>query len=328
MKNFKSLFRLRLFLLFLVGTLSASFYISPEADAKKQASKKYQSEFMETTVHRSDDLKWTGNVKLCDAGSIAPEIYQKILQRVNYFRGLAGVHTQIALDSSHAAAQAAALLMLANNTLTHNPTSDMHCYSKLAESGAGANLSFGTSIFNEFVVDQIADDGGGNSSVGHRRWILNADARILRFGATPTTYALDVFSNYSWNAAPLTIPETYSYPGKGYIPYQLIFKRWSFSISGEGNFEDATIDVSRNGKKIPITSKTWDNAYGDCSIVWKMEELFEESDYDSQGASKKEIFSKLGWLNAPITVTISNVELDGQKKNFTYNLIPFDPDEK
>ncbi len=328
MKNKKSIRRPTALLLFFLSTLLlVSFYPSPEIDAKKQAAKNYQTEFLGTTIHTVEELKWTGDVQSCKAGTLAPDVYQKIVRRANYFRELAGVHNQLQLDSNHATAQAAALLMFANNTLTHDPSPDMICFSKLAELGAGSNLSFGTVIFKEFVVDQIADEGGSNQSVGHRRWILNADARFLRFGATPNTYALDVFSNYSWNAPVLTIPETYSYPGKGYIPYQLIFKRWSFSISGEGSFSDATITVKKNGQTISVSNETWDNAYGDCSIIWEMNDLFDEDEYDVAEANKRAVFSKLGWLNTPITITIANVEIGDVKKNFTYNIIPFDPDE-
>ncbi|MGL4598979.1 MAG: hypothetical protein ACRCYO_15785 [Bacteroidia bacterium] len=320
--------QIAVFLFFLATMMLVSFYPSPEADAKKQAAKNYQSEFVATTVHSSDELKWTGDVESCKAGTLAPEIYQKIMRRVNYFRALAGVHNQIQLDSNHAPAQAAALLMYANNTLTHDPTPDMRCFSKLAEFGAGSNLSYGSSVYETFVVGQVADEGRSNEAVGHRRWILNADARLLRFGATPTTYALDVFSNYSWNAVPVVIPETYGYPGKGYIPYQLVFKRWSFSISGEGNFEDAVITVTKNGQPITVANQTWDNAYGDCSLIWEMDDLFDEYVYGVDGSKKRDVFSKLGWLNTPITVTITNVEVGEQKKTYTYNVIPFDPSEK
>ncbi len=334
-------FRSISFLFLCVAFFLISGKRSPVDDAKKKAIADYQTNYVETTLNKPEDLGWTGLGKRCKAGTLAPATYEKLLKRINYFRRLAGVPDQVVLDSGwNKLAQAAALIMHANQQLDHSPSAAMKCYSKEGYEGAStSNLSLVTAhSFPRLLADQMEDHGGSNKACGHRRWILRAASTRMGIGVCSEAYALRVFTSYEdkdYDASVSTknLPEYYAYPFKGYVPFQLVYRRWTFSIpkqeGKEIDFKAARVAVKSDNNPIGCIIESRDDNMGDPSIVWAINGLKEDFDYAyNDMPTKKAAFAKKGLMDKTITVTISNVKVDGEVKEYTYYFILFDPNEK
>lgn len=242
---------------------------------------------------------------------------------------MAGVYDSIGLDEGYnKIAQAAALIMYSNNRLTHQPSKDLRCYSDDGYDGASSsNLSLLIkNDFSRLITDEIEDDGSGNEDCGHRSWILFAKRKRMGFGATKGSYALQVI-NPTKNNQP--IPEYYSYPSKGYFPFQIIYKKWSFFITNENvDFSKAKIEMEANGKEIKCSSITRGVGYGDNCIIWSVKGLQDDVSYSYYSMeAKKKIFQKLNFLDSKIEVKISNVKVNNEIKDFEYEVQIFDPME-
>src|SRR5262249_52804834 len=149
-------------------------------------------------------------------------------------RAMAGVPGNTTLDTTkNANEQAAALIMTANNTLTHSPTAGMLCYSAAGATGAGSsNIALGATDSLPLYMD---DFGTGNEPAGHRRWILHSAKNSFGMGedtdGTPGS-ALYTFQVGSAVSVPNGIP----WPPRGYVPLPLFpdvyttTQRWSFGL--------------------------------------------------------------------------------------------------
>ena len=80
--------------------------------------------------------------------------------------------------------QAAALMMHAEEHLSHQPGSNFQCFSKEGQQAAGmSNLSLGYGGIPA-LLGQVYDSGSSNGSVGHRRWVLTPYRRLYGMGST------------------------------------------------------------------------------------------------------------------------------------------------
>lgn len=96
---------------------------------------------------------------------------------------MAGVPAAVSLDAALSRkAQEAALLMMANEQLSHYPPADWKCYSSGGAEAAGrSNLSLGNKGAAA-VASQMRDAGKGNGGAGHRRWLLYPHTRTMGAG--------------------------------------------------------------------------------------------------------------------------------------------------
>lgn len=319
--------------------------IQEDTAAKKKAADDYRQGIVATEISAPEQLGWTGKEKLCKPGKLSRETYVKMLTRINYYRRLAGVNDNMVLDSSwNKYAQAAALIMFANNALNHNPTAAMKCFSQDGKLGAGtSNLSIftGASI-KAMISDEIEDGGESNKDCGHRRWLLHSKAYKFGFGATDGSYAVRSFKTpeeKDTSSFHGKVPEYFGYPFKGYVPFQVIYPKWSFAVTGTADFTAATVEVKAGDKPVACTiiSRGKMN-FGDPTLVWSVKGMKEDFYYQSLDASgafynyydmteKKKVFTSLGLLNKKITVKVSNVKVAGVMKSYSYSFTIFDPDE-
>jgi len=220
----KSFFLLAFPVLFFTGAADE------DAIAKKKAADDYRTNIVATEISSPDQLGWTGKEKLCKPGKVSHETYVKMLARINYFRRLAGVNDQVVLDSAwNKYAQAAALIMFANQRLNHNPDASMKCFSSDGKIGAStSNLSlFQGKAIQAMICDEVEDGGQSNKDCGHRRWILNSKACKFGFGATPESYAVrDFATNEEKDTSSFhgKVPEYFGYPFKGFVPFQVVYR--------------------------------------------------------------------------------------------------------
>jgi hypothetical protein len=221
---------------------------------------------------------FTGSTAGCNPGAISLAFQEWTVTRINFLRAMAGVPGNTTLDTSlNAQEQAAALIMAANSTLTHDPDPGMLCYSAQGDTGAGSsNLAYGTGLTDALPL-YMSDPGTGNEAAGHRRWILHS--RKARFGlgnANGSPYnanALYTFDFGGSSSGTSGIP----WPPRGYVPTALFpspfpgeGQRWSFGLPN-ANFGAANVTMTVNGVALPVTviSRTA-NGYGDNTIVWSL----------------------------------------------------------
>ena len=144
-----------------------------------------------TSAVSTADLGWTGSVATCTPGTTSALSKTNTINRINYFRKLAGLSNTVILDQNahEANCQAAALIMDANDNLSHSPPNNWSCWTQAGSNGAGSsNLALGAHASGAISLYMI-DPGSGNEPAGHRRWILNSRATKFGTGSTSSTAA-------------------------------------------------------------------------------------------------------------------------------------------
>lgn len=202
---------------------------------------------------------WNGNVPAGVAGTTQQSFREAIALRVNWFRAMAGVPSDVSFKPEYdQKAQKAALIMAANGTLSHYPEKSWKHYSDEGAEGAkSSNLGLsdrGPDAINSYILDP----GGGNAAVGHRRWILYPHTRFMGTG--------DIDKRPDHTAAnALWVVDGIS---SGYVPYHVVFARWSFSHP-EGDFTRASVLMTRDGTPLPTKIDFNANSgAGERTLVW------------------------------------------------------------
>ena len=202
-----------------------------------------------------DELNWTGNTGDCDPGTISQLAQTKTLQRLNFFRRMAGLPDKCIFDTTkNRYCQAAALCMFAQGYLDHHPNASWKCFSEDALKGAShSNLGLGSAT--SYSVDQQIEDGGDNNKeVGHRTWLLTTEKKCYAYGASQNTVAfwtLGCGESYSDTIINSYNTEFVAWPPPGPVPNNLVFDRWSFtSYNNNFSFENPKIKLTLNGKPI------------------------------------------------------------------------------
>ena len=269
----------------------------------------YKNNYQDLSAYFEAEVK-DFDAYLCKEGYVTDADQQKFIRVLDLVRRFAGVIDSCELDpEKNKECQKAALIMDANSTLTHHPSSTSKCYTKEGYEGASSsNLSLGHNGINA-LFGQLEDWGANNRSVGHRRWILNPHNNCFGHGSTERSMALGVMGTHcsrsDKNTATVFTDSTdfVAWPTKDYFPEQWLPFRWSFGFSG-ALFDSTKISVYQNGIKIPISINKLVYGYAINTIVW-------EIDSDDLKAG------------SPIYVKINNVEVRGKKRDFYYQITLF-----
>lgn len=261
-------------------------------------------------------MDWTGSVVTGDEGTTSQAYKDAVAVVINWYRGMAGVPTAVALDPVYSAKdQKAALMFAANNALSHNPPTTWKWYSAEGDEAAGkSNICMWSSGMPTGCIDAyMRDDGSNNTAVGHRRWILYPQTRTMGTGdvsstpSNPSSNALWVLDGNYGTTRPATRESFVAWPSPGYFPYDRVPARWSFSYAG-ASFSAATVSVRRDGLNLPVSLLPVANGYGENTLVWTL------SGWDSSRPP----------ADSTAVVTVSNVVVNGVPQNFTYQVIVFD----
>ena len=260
-------------------------------------------------------IGWTGDHATCDAGQTAQAFRDDVELRINYFRAMAGVPATLQLrDEYNGKAQQAALMMSVNSQLSHSPEVSWRCYTEAgAEAAGSSNLYLGV-YGPAAITGYIYDPGTSNYPVGHRRWILYPQTEWMGTGDIPPTAsywssnALWVFDENIWQPRPETRDPYVAWPPPGYVPYQVVFPRWSFAYAG-ADFDEATVQMSSGGHSISVSVQPVVYGYGENTLVWEPDLSF--------GAPPAG--------DTAYTVTVQGVRIGGLPRNFAYQVILFDP---
>jgi uncharacterized protein YkwD len=270
---------------------------------------------------------WTGNVDSNIPGTTTQTFQDAVAARINWFRAMAGVPPQITISPVYSAKdQQAALMFSANRQISHSPPSNWVDYSaEGAEAAANSNICYGYSNDPGCVTAYISDWGSNNAVVGHRRWILYPQTLTMGTGDVPQNgpaanpyppaNALWVFDGLYGTARPATRAEYVAWPPPGFVPYQVVAPRWSFSYPG-ADFTNASVSMQRNGAAVPVRLEQVVTGYGENTIVWVPDNL-DASAYLQPTAPAVDTTS---------TVTLTNVLVGGAPRTFSYSVTVFDPD--
>jgi uncharacterized protein YkwD len=264
-------------------------------------------------------IGWTGDHASCNPGSTSLDFRTAVLHRINYFRAMAGLPATVTLrDDYNAKAQAAALMMSVNNQLSHNPPTTWQCYSDAGHQGASnSNLYLGVYGWNA-ISGYMRDPGSGNYFVGHRRWVLYPQTQEMGTGDIPPAgghspaNALWVFDSHLWESRPATRDEFVAWPPRGYVPYQVVFARWSFAYPS-ADFSNAIVTMTSGGSNVSLTQSPVVNGYGENTLVWIPLGLSDSASWPKPAS------------DITYTVSVQNVKIGGQSRTFSYDVIVFDP---
>jgi hypothetical protein len=321
-------FLISLVLIFLTGNLcaqqllSAPYQCSPEQEiglndlpgltlqkpvlCNRQAIiDDYKNIYLTSEVSTAD-LGWTGSVATCTPGATSALSKTNTINRINYFRKLVGVPSNMVLDQNayEPNCQAAALIMDANDNLSHGPPNNWTCWTQAGSNGAGSsNLALGAHAATAISLYMI-DPGNGNEPAGHRRWILNSRASKFGTGSTSST-AANALHVFGPSVTPTSLPAFIAYPCEGFFPRALMLTRWSFGIPG-GNFSNATVVVKDEaGATVGITQHPYQVGYGDNTLTWEM------PGSAASFANKEDVI---------YTVTVSGIG-NAPATSYTYNVV-------
>ena len=107
---------------------------------------------------------------------------------------------------------------------------------------------------------------------------------------------------------PQDTPEFIAWPPEGFIPNQVVYPRWSFSIAS-ADFNNTEISMRyKNGESISVQQEELDSNYGDATIVWV-----------------PNINTNTLVEDTVIEVTVRSVGINGVNQDFDYEVILFDP---
>lgn len=274
------------------------------------------------TANLSVPIGWTGNVASCDAGATSQAYLDATIDMVNYYRAMVGLPTVTNQIADNVGAQEAALMMSAAGTLTHSPGPTWPCHSDAGADGASSsNLAIGTSG-PPAIVAYINDLGSSNYYVGHRRWILFPPRSAMGTGSVPSgpghsaTNALDVFGPTT--ARPAT-PVAVTWPPEGFVPYQVVYGRWSFALNTAHqsvDYDIASVTMTHGGSPVSLSVLALFPApgspsyRGDDTIVW-------QPNLGGLGLGP-------GMTDTTVTVTVSGISHD-TTTSMTYDVTIFDP---
>ena len=220
---------------------------------------------------------WDGDLSECRAGNPSTESQQAVLSAVNYMRAMADLKPVSLNDALSKRSQQAALIMAANDIITHDPPKSARCWTEDGYLGAkNGNLALGYGYGPDelanvtgarAVVSYMIDPGPGNGPVGHRRWLLFQKLAEIGNGDTNNANSLYVIGTDQRTRSPKWV----AWPTAGYFPRELEPDgRWSLTYP-KADFRKAKVTVRTPQGEIPVEKYRVRNGYADNSVSWEMQ---------------------------------------------------------
>ncbi len=195
----------------------------------------------------------TDDITALVPGSLQEGFLQDGLNAINYARILAGLPGDVVLDADKNAEAQKGALLLAVSTFDHYPPQpagmDDALYSAGRSATSHSNIGWGRKslfAFNQGCMDD--SDSNNISRVGHRRWLLDPDLKVVGMGCVNTSTTTMVMDR---SRTPSLTPERVCWPGEGLFPLELMNARLAWSCTPdpekyvlEGS-TDLTVTVTR-----------------------------------------------------------------------------------
>jgi hypothetical protein len=237
-------------------------------DLRKQwYLEEYKSGFARTDVS-TDELKWSGSFISCSPGTVSETANEKVLARVNFFRAVGWLRDSIVLDEGlNAKSMAAALMLGANGVYDYDPFQKYKCYSKDGYDGTRYSC-LGLVEHSSLGVLNIMRDN--SSSAGNRINLLAPQMKKIGHGSTDRSFVLYVLDGDYYPRK--TEESFYAWPPPGVISMDLLFSQWSLLIDRPVSYEHANINVTVEGKDMPVEIVSLNNGFN--SLVWRLPYFF------------------------------------------------------
>ncbi len=215
---------------------------------------------------------YTGSDSECRPGTSSASSRAATLRAVNFVRSMSGLAPVRFSTVLNGRSQRTALMMSANQALSHTPPRGWRCYTRIGAANAARSnlvLSYPSITSAGLVGLYMGEPGSGNAAVAHRRWLLNPFATTMGTGSTDAANAMTVVGP---TAANRPNPAWVSWPTAGYFPRPLEPSgRWSLSAgSRQADFRRATVRVYRNGKAIRAVKLRVHSGYAMPTLVWQI----------------------------------------------------------
>ena len=197
-------------------------------------------------------------------GQVSAEHIQKALESVNLMRMIAGLPDVYLYNGYSQMAQHGAVVLAANDTLTHTPSQpagmDGDFYQNGYTAASRSNIAYGWMSSGSydmpmFTLGYMEDSGTGNvSTVGHRRWILNPNMKYTGFGFAINERNAAYSAMYAFDKSTAAPDYDFiSWPSSGNFPTELASTQMPWHVT----LNPSKFDVSKmntDSVKITITA--------------------------------------------------------------------------
>jgi uncharacterized protein YkwD len=206
---------------------------------------------------------WSGAVASCTAGDLSADARANSLRIVNLYRFLAALPPVTTDPTFDASDQACALMMLANNALSHTPPQTWTCWTQQGSDAAGSsNIDSGPAVG---AVDAYMIDTGNETTLGHRRWILSNSLGPIGIGGTNKSSCMHTLDGKGKAGKPWM-----AWPSAGTIPLQALVQMRGESVDKTGwsiqsdniDLRNAMVTVTVDGASQPVTVTQLEPDYG------------------------------------------------------------------
>jgi hypothetical protein len=188
----------------------------------------------------------------------------------NLVRWLADLPAVTTEESRNQQAQACALMMTANDQLSHEPPVNWKCYSEVGAQGARtSNISSGPGVAS--VLSYMVDDGN-LTTFGHRRIILGNELGPIGLGSAGPNGSSCMqniggkgTAKKAWTAWPPPGP----FPVQAYVdPYDRSLDTTGWSIQSKNiDLTRAQVSVSSGGQNKPVKVEQLTGDYGNAKAI-------------------------------------------------------------
>lgn len=288
-----------------VGANNSSYVPPIDTSNRAQVASTYRSAVAANLTLNSG---WNGSTSDCRAGSASDSYDTATIESINWFRRMSGLAVVTEDSNASSKAQQTALMMHAQNNLSHYPTPSWRCHTKVGASlAAESNLTLGV-VGPRGVMGQIEDPGAGNEALGHRRWLLYPELESVGVANTSRASVVRVLGEFGDRKS---ASNWVSWPPPGFVPDETVFDRWSISFAGNQavNFSSAKVRVKENGRSVSVRLLPVRNGFGDPTLGWEVSGIRPKA----QGDVK-------------YTVDVTNVIVGGRSVNRSYSFTSFDVD--
>lgn len=262
---------------------------------------------------RSVPVGWTGDAAHCLPGTVRDDFRRAMLTQMNFYRALAGLPGNVSYRTDFGdKAQAAVLIMKANDALSHEPPPTWRCWTPEGDDGAGnSNLgNLGVGFDWSHMEQWMEDPGSDNQPVLHRQGLL--DPRLLTTGYGSTGQYGALWTNGDKGTRPAQ-PPWFAWPPTGFVPHRLVYPRWSLALPG-ADYTGARVSLTRNGRSVPVNIDSrghdWDR---EPTLVWEPSGLPDYHKLASLAADER------------FEVVVSGIT-GAASSTLRYTLTVFDPD--
>jgi hypothetical protein len=220
---------------------------------------------------------WSGSVATCDPGDVATPGRENALRVTNLYRWLADLPPIETSAQNDALAQACALMMHANEMLSHGPPMSWTCWTQQGADGAGMSNISGTP--GVFAVDLYMVDPGNPTTLGHRRWLLSNSIGPTGIGSTDTYSCMVTLGGTNMVGEPWM-----AWPPPGAFPLQAGRIEWTnidetgWSLQSDTiDFAGAQVQITEGGEDRPVAITQLAGGYGSAFAIsmipqgWVME---------------------------------------------------------